>query len=203
MLYDPSTIRPGSPIGAAHARDVHGAAMAGSLAQAAPGLTPSRRGIVAAPPRQEDAESQWYSRSDYPWGSRWPWGFELRRSGSSWIFRLHNPMMRVGQRLYPNFPGTTLADPRYRQLTVTSYVEGDWGLCLDLEWTSAFTSLGAQYVLVASEADLLTQPEQTELLAPERIPICWWSKTKLVRDYIHGMLYPQVMVSRGALTPDE
>ena len=48
-MINPHQIRPGSPISAAHVRSVATASMAGGLAQAARGLSSSRRGIVAAP----------------------------------------------------------------------------------------------------------------------------------------------------------
>jgi hypothetical protein len=194
MLHEPSIIRPGTPVSAAHARAVVGAAMGAGLAQAAPGLYPSRRGIVSAPRRTDASPPAWSGARGFPWGSQWAWGFEFVVVSDVLCFRLHRASLSIGNTTWSAIvnDGGSGSSLRRATIDISSVVSGEWGLAVELDWDSGAPRWGAELVLFSSESAMQAQDAQTETSSPYRIPVAWFSGRTLLRDRVHGVLYPQV-----------
>ena len=219
LAQAPSRVSPGDPIRAADwnvlAEGVRASApmphVGGTLETTLSG-TASRIRADQFPAPRRDAPPP-----SYPWGSQWMWGFEWAMVDGAAAFRLHSTHVLMGRKMFRSilrdqFEGVgssyaTILAPA----TVPEEEQGEdydpddpieWGIAIDVEWTSfaqydpATTNLvDAQAAIVWDEALMSTPAEAgTTETAPGRIPVAWFTGLVIQRDYVHGLVLPQLWV---------
>jgi hypothetical protein len=207
-MIHPAQIRPGAPVSATHARAVATSAMAGGMAQAAPGLSPSRRGIVAAPDRRDlPADAGWVNRG-FPWGRTWAWGIEMIGATA---LRFWNPAVMTaagGIRIWGTYDAES--GRRYLEVDTSSWsaisinvasLLIDWDQQGDWPVANATTPATAPGVDLLRYSSFYNGSLIEDSRSKQRIDVAHFNGRRLVTVYLHSGFWPQVWMPAFGGTP--
>ncbi len=130
----------------------------------------------------------------FPWGDRWPWGFEFFYEGEVRKFKIWNPLVSVASRLLDLARGSVglSASPTFLESDPVP-LEGKWWLYVEVK----LRALDENKSNLASDTDVHIIVEPTPLPDEdreenERVMVAVFDGKALVRDFIHGTVYPAI-----------